>query len=118
MAKHISTKQVIAHVKTATSAQINGVSLPLSITDTDVIIGTLVFPLDKFDVGGMSPTSIQLLDTNNEYYDITLLDADGNSIFHPNWETEEYDASRVRNRHLTDTSNLIPMSIYVPKTSA
>lgn len=115
MAKHISTKQVIEHVKTAVAAKIDGVSLPLSITDTAIVIGELTFPLDKFDIGGMSPESIQLIDTNDMYYDITLLDADGVSIIHPNWETEEYDPSRVRNTHITNQSNLVPMSIYVPK---
>lgn len=117
MAKHISTKQVIEHVKTAISAKIDGVPLPLSITDTAIVIGELTFPLDKFDIGGMSPESIQLIDTNNQYYDITLLDANGVSIIHPDWETEEYDPSRIRNTHLTSRSNLVPMSIYIPKNS-
>jgi hypothetical protein len=116
MPSHISTKQVVAHIKTAKGATIGGISLPLVVNENDLTIGNFVFPFDKFDIGGMSPSGMHLVDTEERYFDITFLDADGKPLPHPVWDVEAYDASRIKNTRLTNAS--VPVSIYVPKTSA
>ena len=117
MAKHISTIQVLNHIKTATYAGIDKDKYDItSVTDSEIIIGPYTFPISKFDAGGMNRQTLALVDSTEQFREITLLDSDGNAIAHPDWETEDYDVRRVRNMHLlTAVNDNIgkPLSIYM-----
>lgn len=118
MAKHISTIQILNHIKTAKFGGIDKDKYDItSVTDSEVVIGPYTFPVSKFDAGGMNRQTLALVDSTEQFREITLLDSDGNAIAHPDWETEDYDVKRVRNIHLlTAVNDNIgkPLSIYMP----
>ena len=101
MAQHISTDQIIKHIKTASSISVGGVIYDkITVDQTNLTIGDIVFPLDFFDVAGINPHTIILVDKDHTYRDIMLLDNTGYKMDHPKWEIEEYDPKRVRNSHI------------------
>lgn len=101
MARHIPTSQVLDHVKTATSISVDGqVFNNITVDNEFLTVGTIKFPLDLFDIGGMNTTTMVLMDSDKNYRTLMLLGPDGFNIDHPDWETEEYLASKLRNNNL------------------
>jgi len=101
MARHISTKEILDHFRTATAASVNGtIYKNIVIDDEKLTIGPWEFPLDYFDIGGINPHTIQLMDKDQEYHDIMLLGKDGYKLDHPKWNHEPYDPYKLRNADL------------------
>lgn len=102
MAAHVSTKQIIAHIQSAAAVSVEGeVFKNIKVDDTNLTIGTYVFPLDYFDVGGMNRETIALYDQDGVMRHLMMLGEDGLRVEHPEWDHEPYDANRVRNRHVS-----------------
>lgn len=102
MAAHVSTKQIIAHIQSAAAVSVEGeIFKNITVDDKNLIVGTYVFPLDYFDIGGMNRESIALVDQDGVVRHIMMLGEDGLRVEHPQWDHEPYDSSRVRNRHVS-----------------
>lgn len=101
MTVHVSNNQILEHIKTAKSVSVEGkIFKKITITDTKVTIGPYTFLVDHFDIGGLSPSTIILMDTDKMYRHLMLLGDDELKIDHPEWKMEQYEPSKVRNHHL------------------
>jgi hypothetical protein len=101
MTAHVSNTQILDHIKTATSISVEGkVYDKITVTDTKVSIGPYNFLIDHFDIGGLSPQTIVLMDTDSVYRHLMLLGEDDLRIEHPDWSIEQYDPTKIRNHHL------------------
>jgi hypothetical protein len=101
MATHISTNQVLDHIKTAKSVSVDGeIFKTITVDNDNLIIGPIKFPLNLFDIGGMNPTSMYLMDSDHKLRLIMLLGEDGFKINHPKWVIEKYDQTKIKNHHL------------------
>jgi len=103
MARHISTKDILEHFKSAFGASVNGtIYKTITVDDKNLTIGPIVFPLDYFDIGGVNHHTFHLMDSEQKYHDIMLLKKDGYKMDHPSWKSEEFQPERIRNQHLTN----------------
>jgi len=101
MTAHVSSTQILDHIKTATSISVEGkVFDKITVTDTKVSIGPYTFLIDHFDIGGLSPQTIVLMDTDGEYRHLMLLGEDDTRLDHPDWSIEQYNPEKIRNHHL------------------
>ena len=74
------------------------------IDDVNLTIGPMVFPIDYFDIGGMSNYVFKLYGTDDKYHEIMLLGKDGLKLPAPtDWTLEPYDPSKLK--HLDKVLN-------------
>lgn len=105
MTAHVPTKQIVDHILSVYAVRVDGqVTEIIELDDTHLTLGGYKFELDKFDVAGLNPTSVILLDESLQYHNIECIDENENVLNHPDWTTEEYEPHRVRNNKLRSLS--------------
>lgn len=106
MASHVSTKQIIEYIQTVAKLSVDGVIYSeYKITDTNIIVDKYTFPLEYFDIGGMDPNSLILIDTSHSWRRVQFHDANNVTLNHPDWSIEEYDDARVKNKEIIAIAN-------------
>lgn len=106
MAVHISTQQVVDHIKTAKKISVDGIIYEdITFNTTNFKVDEYIFPYDYFDIGGMDHNSLILVDKSHAWRRVQFHEADGTTINHPTWKSEEYDNALVRNREIVAIAN-------------
>jgi hypothetical protein len=102
MAAHISTQQIIDHIKTVKKISVDGIIYDnFTVDNKNLTVDKHTFPLDYFDIGGMDPNSLILVGTDHEYHRVQLHDENNVTLNHPAWKLEEFDGTKLRNRDIS-----------------
>lgn len=107
MTAHVSTKQIIDYIKIANRISVDGVIYKtFTVTDTEIVVDKYTFPIDYFDVGGMDPNSLILIDSGHEWRRVQFHDENNVTLNHPKWEDlEPFDITRVKNSEIVAIAN-------------